>query len=317
MAISPSSYSGKTRRCRSPTFCATSTTNYSTPRSSTGSFQARDPRRRLTEDMTQKGTQPAVKNEADNGLKNERGTLSWRARTTSTARPRTFFRQFEGQRFLDHSRGNFGYAGVRGAVTEGLDVIDKDRRGRDRRRRGSTMFRSTPVIMKRCARIPANASGGAERSLVGRTDTGDRVVVVSVVAASVTSRWRRCVGSIRLTAFMGRGAAAARWSNRDDNYVYSHVGRLDRISPNLPLAVGAAESEVFPEHWGFDVPAIEKPTRSTNTANGARRRTIASKSPRISFCGRTKLFSQGAFEGLFHAVLIEALWPKRQYWKVI
>jgi len=30
----------------------------------------------FTEDMTQKRTQPPVKNEADNGLKNERGTLS-------------------------------------------------------------------------------------------------------------------------------------------------------------------------------------------------------------------------------------------------
>ncbi|MBT0647550.1 transglycosylase domain-containing protein, partial [Escherichia coli] len=33
---------------------------------------------------------------------------------------------------------------------------------------------------------------------------------------------------------------------------------MDNISPWMGLAVIAAEDQKFPEHWGFDVPAIEK-----------------------------------------------------------
>ena len=33
---------------------------------------------------------------------------------------------------------------------------------------------------------------------------------------------------------------------------------MDEISPWMGLAVIAAEDQKFPEHWGFDVAAIEK-----------------------------------------------------------
>ncbi len=33
---------------------------------------------------------------------------------------------------------------------------------------------------------------------------------------------------------------------------------MDEISPFMGLAVIAAEDQKFPEHWGFDVAAIEK-----------------------------------------------------------
>jgi len=60
------------------------------------------------------------------------------------------------------------------------------------------------------------------------------------------------------TAFMAEAQAAA-WTNRDANYVFRQSWvDLDRISPNLPLAVVASEDQKFPEHWGFDVAAIEK-----------------------------------------------------------
>ena len=34
---------------------------------------------------------------------------------------------------------------------------------------------------------------------------------------------------------------------------------LDEISPNMQLAVIAAEDQKFPNHWGFDFEAIQKP----------------------------------------------------------
>ena len=78
----------------------------------------------FTEDMTQKKTKAPVKNEADNGLKNERGTLSMARTNDINSATSQFFVNLKDNDFLDHSRGNFGYA-VFAKVTEGMDVIDK------------------------------------------------------------------------------------------------------------------------------------------------------------------------------------------------
>jgi peptidyl-prolyl cis-trans isomerase A (cyclophilin A) len=78
----------------------------------------------FTEDMTQKKTKPPVKNEADNGLKNSRGTLSMARTNDINSATSQFFVNLKDNDFLDHSRGNFGYA-VFAKVTEGMDVIDK------------------------------------------------------------------------------------------------------------------------------------------------------------------------------------------------
>ena len=78
----------------------------------------------FTEDMTQKKTKAPVKNEADNGLKNTRGTLSMARTNDINSATSQFFVNLKDNDFLDHSRGNFGYA-VFAKVTEGMDVIDK------------------------------------------------------------------------------------------------------------------------------------------------------------------------------------------------
>jgi peptidyl-prolyl cis-trans isomerase A (cyclophilin A)/peptidyl-prolyl cis-trans isomerase B (cyclophilin B) len=75
-------------------------------------------------DMTQKRTNPPVKNEADNGLKNLRGTLSMARTNDINSATSQFFVNLKNNDFLDHSRGNFGYA-VFAKVTEGMDVVDK------------------------------------------------------------------------------------------------------------------------------------------------------------------------------------------------
>jgi peptidyl-prolyl cis-trans isomerase A (cyclophilin A) len=78
----------------------------------------------FTEDMSQKKTKAPVKNEADNGLKNKRGTLSMARTNDINSATSQFFVNLKDNEFLDHSRGNFGYA-VFAKVTEGMDVIDK------------------------------------------------------------------------------------------------------------------------------------------------------------------------------------------------
>jgi peptidyl-prolyl cis-trans isomerase A (cyclophilin A) len=78
----------------------------------------------FTEDMTQKKTKSPVKNEADNGLKNKRGTLSMARTNDINSATSQFFVNLKDNDFLDNSRGNFGYA-VFAKVTDGMDVIDK------------------------------------------------------------------------------------------------------------------------------------------------------------------------------------------------
>ena len=101
----------------------------------------------FTEDMTQKRTRPPVKNEADNGLKNERGTLSMARTNDINSATSQFFVNLKDNDYLDHKRGNFGYA-VFARVTEGMDVIDKIAAVETGRRRGFDDVPVEPVIMK-------------------------------------------------------------------------------------------------------------------------------------------------------------------------
>jgi peptidyl-prolyl cis-trans isomerase A (cyclophilin A) len=100
----------------------------------------------FTEDMTQKRTQPSIKNEADNGLKNGRGTLSMARTNDVDSATSQFFVNLKDNDFLDHKRGNFGYA-VFGRVTAGMDVIDKIAAVETGRRRGFEDVPVEPVIM--------------------------------------------------------------------------------------------------------------------------------------------------------------------------
>ncbi len=77
----------------------------------------------FTENMTQKSTRKPVKNEADNGLKNLRTTLSMARTSEVNSATSQFFVNLVDNAFLDHGSRDFGYA-VFGKVTEGMDVID-------------------------------------------------------------------------------------------------------------------------------------------------------------------------------------------------
>lgn len=81
----------------------------------------------FTKDMKQKSTKPAIKNEADNGLKNVRGTLAMARTSDVNSATSQFFINTVDNDFLDFrdktSRG-YGYC-VFGKVTDGMDVVDK------------------------------------------------------------------------------------------------------------------------------------------------------------------------------------------------
>jgi cyclophilin family peptidyl-prolyl cis-trans isomerase len=78
----------------------------------------------LTADMkTKSGQRAPIQNEATNGLKNKRGTLSMARTNDINSATSQFFINLVDNDFLDNRPGNFGYA-VFGRVASGMEVID-------------------------------------------------------------------------------------------------------------------------------------------------------------------------------------------------
>jgi cyclophilin family peptidyl-prolyl cis-trans isomerase len=78
----------------------------------------------LTQDFANKQTRAPIKNEAKNGLKNTRGTLSMARTSDINSATSQFFINLVDNAFLDNSARDYGYA-VFGRVTEGMDTVDK------------------------------------------------------------------------------------------------------------------------------------------------------------------------------------------------
>ncbi len=108
----------------------------------------------FTDDLTQKKTRAPIRNEADNGLKNTRGTLSMARTNDINSATSQFFVNLKDNDFLDHQRGNFGYA-VFAQVTEGMDVIDQIAAVQTGRRKGFDDVPLEAVVMTRVTRIAA------------------------------------------------------------------------------------------------------------------------------------------------------------------
>ena len=80
-------------------------------------------------DMNQKATNPPIRIEADNGLKNTKGTVAMARTSDPNSATSQFFINVADNAFLNHSAPTpqgWGYA-VFGKVVEGMDTVDKIR----------------------------------------------------------------------------------------------------------------------------------------------------------------------------------------------
>jgi len=77
----------------------------------------------LDASMSQKRTREPIKNEADNGESNRRGTLAMARTMDINSATAQFFINLQDNKFLDHGGRDFGYA-VFGEVVDGMDVVD-------------------------------------------------------------------------------------------------------------------------------------------------------------------------------------------------
>ena len=108
----------------------------------------------LTADFGQKKTQPPVKNEAANGVRNQRGTLSMARTDEIHSATSQFFVNLADNDFLDHRPGNYGYA-VFGRVKDGMDTIDRIAKVSTGRRKGYTDAPLEDVLITSARRVEA------------------------------------------------------------------------------------------------------------------------------------------------------------------
>ena len=103
-------------------------------------------------DMSRKPTNSPIKNGADNGLKNERGTLSMARTADVDSATSQFFINLGANAFLDHGERDYGYA-VFARVAEGMDVIDKIAAVATDNRDGHQDVPIDPVVVTSASRI--------------------------------------------------------------------------------------------------------------------------------------------------------------------
>ncbi len=77
----------------------------------------------MDENMVQEKTRDSIKNEANNGEANRRGSLAMARTGEIDSATAQFFINLSNNDFLNHGGRDFGYA-VFGRVIEGMDVVD-------------------------------------------------------------------------------------------------------------------------------------------------------------------------------------------------
>jgi cyclophilin family peptidyl-prolyl cis-trans isomerase len=104
----------------------------------------------FTPDMGKKPTHEPIKNEAQNGLKNRKGTLAMARTPDINSATAQFFINTKDNGFLDNkgtSAQDFGYA-VFGKVIEGMDVVEKIEKVKTGTKSGYQDVPMEPVVIK-------------------------------------------------------------------------------------------------------------------------------------------------------------------------
>jgi peptidyl-prolyl cis-trans isomerase A (cyclophilin A) len=108
----------------------------------------------MTVDFEQKKNRATIKNEAKNGLKNDRGTVAMARTNDINSATSQFFINLADNDFLNNSPGSYGYA-VFGKVVEGMDTIDRIAKERTGNRKGHSDVPVADVMINSAKRVEA------------------------------------------------------------------------------------------------------------------------------------------------------------------
>jgi peptidyl-prolyl cis-trans isomerase B (cyclophilin B) len=107
----------------------------------------------MTADMKEKVTYAPIKNEASNGLKNDRGTIAMARTNDPNSATNQFFINLVNNDNLNYSARNPGYA-VFGKVVSGMDVVDKIAAVKTTSRGMHRDVPVEPVVIKKAKVVP-------------------------------------------------------------------------------------------------------------------------------------------------------------------
>lgn len=116
---------------------------------------------------------------------------------------------------------------------------------------------------------------------------------------------------VPFSAVMLERQLGAWFSGRFDYVAHSDWVSMDEISPWMALAVIASEDQKFPEHWGFDVDAIQKVLDNDGSEQMRGASTLSQQTAKNLFLwdGRSWV-RKGLEAGL--TVGLETVWTKRR-----
>jgi peptidyl-prolyl cis-trans isomerase A (cyclophilin A) len=106
----------------------------------------------FTAQMVQKPTNDPIKNEADNGLHNVRGTVAMARTSDVNSATSQFFINVKDNAMLDHGARDYGYA-VFGTVVKGMDVVDQIVNSPAGNKNGMQNVPLDPILIKTAKRV--------------------------------------------------------------------------------------------------------------------------------------------------------------------
>ncbi len=104
-------------------------------------------------DMMQKATREPIENEANNGLRNDRGTIAMARTADPHSASAQFFINVKDNNFLDYpGHDGWGYA-VFGKVVEGMDTVDEIEKVETGTRAGHQDVPVEPVVIEKAEMV--------------------------------------------------------------------------------------------------------------------------------------------------------------------
>ncbi len=138
------------------------------------------------------------------------------------------------------------------------------------------------------------------------------IALIATILPVVLLRWIPPVSS----AVMISKSIASLWSDKKGYKTRYKWTPWDKISPHAGIAVVAAEDQMFPEHFGFDLEsvsdALEKHSRGKHLRGAS---TISQQVAKNLFLWSGRSFIRKGIEAYF-TILIEAIWPKQRILEV-
>jgi monofunctional biosynthetic peptidoglycan transglycosylase len=138
------------------------------------------------------------------------------------------------------------------------------------------------------------------------------IALIATILPVVLLRWIPPVSS----AVMISKSISSLWSDKKGYKTRYKWTPWEKISQHAGIAVVAAEDQMFPEHFGFDLEsisdALEKHSRGRRLRGAS---TISQQVAKNLFLWSGRSFIRKGFEAYF-TVLIEVTWPKQRILEV-